>query len=181
MLDIGAADAWYACLLAPHHPQNIVCIEPDLKYYSICLEVLRSLQSSFPETRFQALPFACGSGEAIHFGRAYGHLSRPSDPADASNLSTPTYTVDQVTEFLKLKPGFIKIDVEGFEGKVLQGADKTIRSHSPVIMIELHKFTSDWRQVRSDWEKTARSLTYAEKPIYDSDALSRSLWHPANN
>jgi hypothetical protein len=86
-----------------------------------------------------------------------------------------------VTEFLKLKPGFIKIDVEGFEGKVLQGADKTIRSHRPVIMIELHKFTSDWRQVRSDWVKTARSLNYAEKPIYESDALCRSLWCPANN
>ena len=181
VLDIGAADAWYACLLAPHHPQNIVCIEPDPKYYSICLEVLSSLQSSFPETKFQALPFACGSGEGINFGRAYGHLSRPSEPADASNVSIPTYTVDQVTEFLKLKPGFIKIDVEGFEGKVLQGADKTIRSHRPVIMIELHKFTSDWRQVRSDWEKTARSLNYAEKPIYESDVLSRSLWHAANN
>jgi FkbM family methyltransferase len=181
VLDIGAADAWYACLLAPHHPQNIVCFEPDPKYYSICLEVLSSLQSSFPETRFQAIPFACGSGEAIHFGRAYGHLSRPSESADASNLSTPTYTVDQVTEFLKLKPGFIKIDVEGFEGEVLQGADKTIRSHRPVIMIELHKFTSDWRQVRCDWEKTARSLKYEEKPIYESDAICRSLWSPANN
>jgi hypothetical protein len=53
--------------------------------------------------------------------------------------------------------------------------------HRPVIMIELHKFTSDWRQVRCDWEKTARSLKYEEKPIYESDTLCRSLWCPANN
>lgn len=35
------------------------------------------------------------------------------------------------------KPDFIKIDVEGFEYKVLQGACKTLIEHKPVLFIEL--------------------------------------------
>jgi FkbM family methyltransferase len=34
-------------------------------------------------------------------------------------------------------PGFIKIDVEGFELSVLRGAEETIRTHKPVLLIEL--------------------------------------------
>jgi hypothetical protein len=35
--------------------------------------------------------------------------------------------------------GFIKIDVEGFEYKVLQGLEKTILENKPVLFIEIHK------------------------------------------
>jgi hypothetical protein len=34
---------------------------------------------------------------------------------------------------------FIKIDVEGFESKVLKGAKKTISAHYPIIVLEQHK------------------------------------------
>ena len=34
--------------------------------------------------------------------------------------------------------GFIKIDVEGFEYKVLQGFENTIINNKPVIFIEIH-------------------------------------------
>ena len=176
VLDIGAADAWYACLLAPHHPQNIVCIEPDPKYYSICLEVLSSLQSSFPETRFQTFPFACGSGEAIHFGQAYGHLCRPSKSDNSFSLAVPTYTVDQVVDFLKLRPGFIKIDVEGFEGAVLQGAKQTLKSFQPTLMVEIHKFIEGWEAILIDLESLTKELGYQKKVIFDSDLLARILW-----
>lgn len=33
---------------------------------------------------------------------------------------------------------FIKIDVEGFEGDVLQGASKTLEAHKPVVVLELN-------------------------------------------
>lgn len=35
-----------------------------------------------------------------------------------------------------LKPGFIKIDCEGYELLVIKGAEKTIRAHCPVIIVE---------------------------------------------
>lgn len=36
-------------------------------------------------------------------------------------------------------PDLIKIDVDGYEGKVLQGGMRTFAAHRPAIMLELHK------------------------------------------
>ena len=52
-------------------------------------------------------------------------------------------SVSQVTEFkrlddLNLNPDFLKIDVEGFEINVLQGAFKTITENMPKIIMEVH-------------------------------------------
>ena len=41
-------------------------------------------------------------------------------------------------DFYGLKPDFIKIDTEGFEGEVLDGAIETIRSSLPSILMELN-------------------------------------------
>jgi FkbM family methyltransferase len=35
-----------------------------------------------------------------------------------------------------LNPGFIKVDVQGFEYEVLQGAVKTLKTHKPMLLIE---------------------------------------------
>ena len=47
-------------------------------------------------------------------------------------------TLDNSMEkFSITKPDFIKIDVEGFEYKVLQGAHKTLSKYKPILFIEL--------------------------------------------
>ena len=45
-------------------------------------------------------------------------------------------TVDNLVRDFKLNPGFIKIDVEGAEYLVLEGAVGTIRTYHPVIVLE---------------------------------------------
>jgi len=48
-----------------------------------------------------------------------------------------TEIVDAITvDSLRLKPSLIKIDVEGDELKVIMGAIKTIKNHSPVLYVE---------------------------------------------
>ena len=44
---------------------------------------------------------------------------------------------------LSISPQFIKIDVEGFEWSVLQGAVVTIEKHSPVLMVEVQADRED--------------------------------------
>ena len=51
------------------------------------------------------------------------------------NLGTNEIEVKTLDSF-QLTPQFIKIDVEGYELKVLQGASKTLQQHSPIILFE---------------------------------------------
>ena len=49
------------------------------------------------------------------------------------------FTVDQLARERSLRPSFIKIDVEGYEGSVLLGALEVIRTCKPVLMIEIER------------------------------------------
>lgn len=40
--------------------------------------------------------------------------------------------------YLEYSPTFIKIDVEGYEGEVLKGAQKLLRECRPVVLVEVH-------------------------------------------
>ena len=54
-------------------------------------------------------------------------------------------------DLMKLEPFFMKIDVEGSEKSVLEGAFEAIASHLPVILIEIQNvetFTSISRELR---------------------------------
>ncbi|MDX2099030.1 MAG: FkbM family methyltransferase [Leptolyngbyaceae cyanobacterium bins.59] len=47
--------------------------------------------------------------------------------------------LDEVVQSLHLtKVDFIKIDVEGFEGQVLKGATQTLKTHQPIVVLELN-------------------------------------------
>lgn len=48
-------------------------------------------------------------------------------------------TLDRFCQDNALAPDLIKIDVDGYEGKVLQGAQHVLGSIQPVILLELHK------------------------------------------
>jgi len=45
-------------------------------------------------------------------------------------------SIDQLVREHQLKPGLIKIDVEGFEGPVFAGAEETLKTHRPVVISE---------------------------------------------
>jgi FkbM family methyltransferase len=52
-------------------------------------------------------------------------------------LTVPTKTVDALVDEYGLKPGIIKVDVEGAENLVFRGALKTLKTHRPVVVSEL--------------------------------------------
>jgi len=48
-------------------------------------------------------------------------------------------TIDSVIQQYRLKPRWIKIDVEGAEYEVLEGCKNTLKSCSPKLIIEVQK------------------------------------------
>lgn len=49
-------------------------------------------------------------------------------------------TIDILVQKHSLSPGFIKIDVEGMEPQVVQGMQKVLKDHRPVIVMEWDEF-----------------------------------------
>jgi len=60
-------------------------------------------------------------------------------PVDSANeLQTESVSLDDECARLGLAPDLVKIDVEGYEGEVLRGAEKLLAEKGPIICLELH-------------------------------------------
>jgi FkbM family methyltransferase len=64
-----------------------------------------------------------------------------------SRIERNIITLDSFCEENKLAPDFIKIDVEGYELEVIQGAKFILEEFSPVILLELHLSYLDQRNI----------------------------------
>ncbi len=87
------------------------------------------------------------------------------------NIKIPTLTLDYILPFVdELKPvQFIKIDVEGYEINVLNGAKELLTKYKPIILIEISKGTDKF--LGSDIWKFLQGLNYKLKNISGDDYL----------
>jgi FkbM family methyltransferase len=56
--------------------------------------------------------------------------------AQSTTVKVPGETVDNLVESFKLDPGFIKMDAEGAEHLILNGATKTLQRSKPIVVCE---------------------------------------------
>ncbi len=67
---------------------------------------------------------------------------------------------------------FIKIDCEGFEHKILKGAEKTIKKFKPVMVIEINNFTLNRNNTSdNDIYIYLNELGYTYQNIYPGQSL----------
>lgn len=127
-LDIGANVGLWSRDLVPRF-QRVVAFEP-VDIFRECLTLNVSLKENFViETC--ALGERAGQVEMIITEDNMGHTH--VDPASFGRGSTEIRTLDS---FDYTDIDYIKIDCEGFEYRVLQGAEDTIKRCRPVIVVE---------------------------------------------
>ena len=84
-----------------------------------------------------ALGAAAGSAELRLSGVGGGaYASFTATWINEGRLEVEVRTIDE--ELQGLAPSFIKIDVEGFEYQVLQGASETLAEHKPLLFLEVN-------------------------------------------
>ncbi len=144
LFDVGANVGLTALIAALRGMERILLVDPNpeaLSRAAVNLIYNNLAGACGFETAFvgdragETIPFyTVGAGAA---GSMYkGHAQTAA--ASGSVMQVPTTTVDALAERQGWAPDFIKIDVEGAEAKVLEGAVRTVQSAQPWLMVEMH-------------------------------------------
>lgn len=180
VLDVGANIGLSALALAPLLPQGrLLAVEPSPRSAAA---LRRSLALNGLEGRVtvaeMALGAAPGEAEFHDAGHSAGaHLLAPDTLGGATlpKRRVRVHTVDALAAEQGIdRLDFMKIDVEGFETEVLDGARATLARFRPLVFVEFNAWTlqcnrnANPRAVLEDWLArfpVAHVLRGAEPPL----------------
>ncbi len=156
--DVGASVGYYTLLAAQRvGPRGrVVAFEPDLRNAAFLTAHVQA--NGFIDTvdvRQTAVGAVCGATRfARGTGTGTGHISA------AGELEVPLCRLDDVTAEQPQPPKHVKIDVEGAELDVLNGAQRTLTDHRPQLFLSTHG-----RQIHDDCCRLLVDLGYQLEPI----------------
>lgn len=144
-IDVGANIGFYSVLLSGTLASGrVLAIEPNPKAYQRLQANLKRNNGTdkaitFPgiagsSVKRNTISFPLGMEEYTTVGPLHGELGESAK----TRVDVDETTIDLLVQQNTLDPAFIKIDVEGYEYEVLQGAINTIRASRPVILCELN-------------------------------------------
>lgn len=146
-IDVGANVGWHSLLMArlAGPKGRLLAVEPNP---SVRAKLVANLEANRLEN-VTVIPFAISAVEgvsrflgpaAIDGGSGSGHLLPRDAPSAETSFDVEIRRLDAVladTEVSRLD--LLKIDVEGFEWPVLQGAEGSIRRFRPQVVFEYNE------------------------------------------
>lgn len=121
-------------LLADPNPEALALAAKNLILNNMAhhCEFVTSFVSDRPGEEIEF--FTVGVGAAGSMYRSHAHTAS----AIGSSFRMPTTTIDELAAMAGWEPDFVKIDVEGAEAKVLQGARGLASKQKTLFMVEMH-------------------------------------------
>jgi len=143
-IDVGANIGFYTILFARELQKGVVlAIEPvpsalkklrkNIGINSVASNVLVYEGAATNYGGYVEINTIEGKEEYSSLGKIV-HASVRSD--SSVKLRVKCTTIDQLTNQYRLNPGFIKIDAEGAEHKVLEGCNEVLRKNRPTLLVE---------------------------------------------
>ncbi len=159
VLDVGAHHGQYGILMAAFAGAagTVVCFEPD-PYARVMLERNVALNPDLRPPRVEVLALSDAAGEATLFsrgGNSQSSLARSGvefgDDHGAESVRVQTETLDgYLARTNTSTPSWVKIDAEGAEIRILQGAVGLLAGSANVIC-ELHPYA--WTEFGTTFEE----------------------------
>ncbi len=143
-VDIGANEGCYSLLFAAKVAPlgKVWSFEPSPREFAI----LQTNTTNNPVLNISLFPMALGNknrtailrvAEPVHAGQnTLGHFAYPIQELDGVTVSMRRLD-DLMSEENPKRIDLIKLDVEGAEALVLDGAQRTLEKYRPVVMMEL--------------------------------------------
>ncbi len=145
-IDVGAFIGFYS-VLAGKMGSTVYSFEPDPRSYILlkCNLLLTGLNK-----KVYAYNNAIGDTKGYVFLKlantyAESSITEYLNKSKVANIvKVPIITIDDfISDQNIIKVDIIKIDVEGYGAKVINGALKTIKNYRPNIIFEVHRFNND--------------------------------------
>lgn len=155
-MDVGANVGAYTRAALKHlSAKRIYAFEPQP-------ELVKELHRQFPGSTVEALAFSSRQGVAQfkvpevagvpYYTRGTLEQFKEERETGAQYFNVPLDTIDAYCKERGIVPGVIKIDVEGHEADVLEGARDVLKEHHPALIVEIEQ----------------RRLTRPVKEIFDT-------------
>jgi FkbM family methyltransferase len=135
--DVGANHGIFSLAFCARRPDgHVLSVDPSAIALNI-LERNRQLNSFW---QIQTCCIACGNVSGhVQMKRNWHHLEavRDNKASDQDVVSVAMVTLDQLCVERNISPDLLKIDVEGFELRVLQGARRVLET-AKLLFLEVH-------------------------------------------
>ena len=128
VLDIGSQFGDYALIWERKFKCTVHAFEISLENFAKL-----KMNISANKSGVKAYNIALGNGEEITFNFSGGMFHKSIE-----GQSIVTVRLDDWVDQNNISPNLLKIDVEGAETEVLEGAERTIRTSHPRIILETH-------------------------------------------
>lgn len=139
--DIGALYGYFTLLvgIGSDHPREIHAFEMNgasARTARRMVTLNHRLTGKFAETRIRNI--ALSARDETRPARIDGFSIALAEEDATEAQAVRFWSIDHYCKRGDLRPAFVKIDVEGWEGMVLNGMMRTLRLARPVIALELH-------------------------------------------
>ena len=171
-IDIGAHHGVYSVIMAARcgYSGKVVAFEPD-PYARAVLQKNVALNPSIKPPVVEACACSDTIGEVTLYsrcGNSQSSLARSAvefqDAQSSEEIRVPVVTLDSYLQRHTLNPRWIKIDAEGAEIRILQGATQTLAGGGNIVC-ELHpyawpEFGNSFGQLKQIAEAAGRRIRY---------------------
>lgn len=191
IFDIGANIGQSAFLMLYHETvEKIVLVDPNPEALALAAENL-IINGLSPKAHFIPAFLSDRSGEKIEFytvlsgaaGSKFKSFAQTASKLN-SHFTVSTLTVDELCAYLNLYPSLVKIDVEGAEIDVLNGAVQLVKLARPIFFVEIHSgpelgITKNTQNILTWCERQSYQAWYlkVKKPLTNELIKERGGFH----
>jgi FkbM family methyltransferase len=157
VLDCGAAEGLFA-FYASLHGSKVFAFEPDQGF----CQTMKKTFANFPNTTIQQCALGHKAGTAtLSRNEIFSKITSGSD-----GVQVPIRTLDETVRNEKVT--FIKADVEGFEFRVILGAEDLIRTHRPKLAVTVYHPQNNVEEMKDFLRECCPDYQFATRGIFDN-------------
>jgi FkbM family methyltransferase len=139
VIDAGACEGFFSLYAFEKGASRVIAVEP---LPSLQKPLLLTFENMAKAEKFSVISAALGNeNKTLFLDSNQDHVcdSHITETKDTNLISVPVTTIDTTCEQYHLQgQGLIKMDIEGYEMKALEGAKKTLANYKPQLAIAVY-------------------------------------------